>query len=476
MKATRTRLAKGDRGEIRRTEPSKLCMSPNLPPLPAQTPRALLIGHRWPEPRSTAAGVRTGNVLEILRDEGWETHFATAAPNRSERAELPAGVSGHAIALNDSALDPWLRALAPEIVVFDRFYSEEQFGWRARQALPEALLVLDTVDLHFLRLARAQGQPADPTAPAAQRELASILRCDLSWVVSDHEHALLTRDLGLPAGLIDISRILYPPSPAPAPWAAREGFATIGTFQHEPNRDAIRWLKRELWPRIRKLRPGASVRVCGSYVTREFSDMHSPREGFLVNGEVESATAELARARVSLAPLRFGAGIKGKILDSWWSGTPVVTTPIGAEGMHAPGEPFAGRVAETADDLAAHAVALLDDEAAAQTLSDAGRAVLVARHGYANERARVGRDLRERLRLLEASRRRHWLGPLLHSQTLRSTEYFSRWIEQKNLQKPEQREAHRDPGAALEVRVAALEDLAPADVVQLREESPASPA
>lgn len=203
-------------------------MSSNLPPLPAQTPRALLIGHRWPEPRSTAAGVRTHNVLEILRDEGWETHFATATPSRSERAELPADVAGHTIGLNDSGFDSWLAALAPEIVVLDRFYCEEQFGWRVRQTLPNALLVLDTVDLHFLRLARAKARPIDPTDESAQRELASLLRCDLSWVVSDHEHALLTRELGLPAEIIDISRILYAPSPTPAPWAAREGFATIG--------------------------------------------------------------------------------------------------------------------------------------------------------------------------------------------------------------------------------------------------------
>lgn len=407
--------------------------------------RALFVGAEWPEPRSSAAGRRATNVLEILQGAGWDAHFASAAA-RGDRAELPEGVQGHAIALNDSSFDEWVGELAPEVVVFDRFFSEEQFGWRARERLPQALLVLDTVDLHFVRRAREK-RPHAPVASDldadALRELASILRCDLTWVVSDFERDLLVHELGVPDTLIDVSRILYRPAPAPRPLAERVGFATIGTFRHSPNADAVRWLHREIWPRIRARLPQAELRVYGAYLTREFSELHDPTQGFLVEGYVDDATEALSRARATLAPLRFGAGIKGKILDSWWAGTPVVTTPVGAEGMHG-AIGFPGLVthdAADADAIADAAVRLAADDALWREKSAAGLAMLRARHDFAEESARAGTLLKLLRENLAERRARHWLGRLLHMQGLRSTEYFSRWIEAKS----RGRDAHQNP-------------------------------
>ena len=117
----------------------------------------LIIGKVWPEPTSTAAGRRTYDVIKALQLGYWQVHFASAAQRGEHALDLKAiGVTTHEITVNDAAFDPWVEALAPQVVIFDRFMTEEQFGWRVAQRCPEAVRVLDTSDLHCLRLAREQ--------------------------------------------------------------------------------------------------------------------------------------------------------------------------------------------------------------------------------------------------------------------------------------------------------------------------------
>ena len=113
----------------------------------------------------------------------------------------------------------------------------------------------------------------------------------------------------------------------------RRGFATIGTFHHPPNVDSARWLAAEVWPLIRRELPTATMRVYGAYPTAAIESLHAPKDGFLVEGFAPTVGGAMDGARVLLAPLRFGAGIKGKIVDAWMRGLPAVTTPVGAEGM-----------------------------------------------------------------------------------------------------------------------------------------------
>src|SRR6185437_9590273 len=144
-----------------------------------------------------------------------------------------------------------------------------------------------------------------------------------------------------------VSFSCFTPSPKPLErdlgFSGRNGFCSIGNFRHPPNFDALVWLKSELWPAIRRELPGAVMSCYGAYPTPQAKVLESPADGFWIRGPVDDAVAMLSRHRVALAPLRFGAGIKGKILDSWQAGLPVVTTPIGAEGMGwKPDKPWGG--------------------------------------------------------------------------------------------------------------------------------------
>jgi glycosyltransferase involved in cell wall biosynthesis len=346
----------------------------------------LLLSHVWPEPRSSAAGWRELEWVGAFLERGWSVAFGAATSDNPERAALEArGVLTHAIRPNDPAFDEWVRSYAPDVVLFSRFAIEEQFSWRVRAAAPEAVRVLDTVDLHSLRLARERAlregatlaelvaPEFDPLAHAPDetvRELAAILRSDLSLVLSPAEHRLLTERFQVPAELLCESALTRTSAPRKAA-AERRHFCSIGNFRHPPNADGVRWLHAEIWPALRKLVPRAELHVYGAYLPRELQALDDAATGFRFLGQAPDAVETLGRYRVNLAALRFGAGMKGKILDGWEAGTPTVTTPIGAEGM---GHAFA--VAGTAEGFARVAARVYGDEAEQERLRAAGAASL----------------------------------------------------------------------------------------------------
>ena len=146
--------------------------------------KVLVIGYVWPEPRSSAAGGHMMQILETFLTQDWDITFSSPAALGEHKADLLAlGIAECAIELNNSSFDDFIRDLAPDIVLFDRFMMEEQFGWRVEQQCPNALRLLDTEDLHFLRLARQQAFKAgrevtlqDLHSEQAQREIAAIYR------------------------------------------------------------------------------------------------------------------------------------------------------------------------------------------------------------------------------------------------------------------------------------------------------------
>ena len=406
-----------------------------------------MIGYVWPEPRSSAAGVRDRALLEIFRAAGHQVVFASTS-RRNEHAELliKEGVEIAEIAANDPTFDETVAAIAPDIVIFDRFVYEEQFGWRVRAACPNALRVLDTQDLHFVRKAREaalrSGQTPeqafsawDTPVPSEEclRELAAIHRSDLVWVCSQAEKDLLSRRLEVPADKLGVAGFFHAAPPVPGPeFEAREGFVMIGNFRHAPNADAVRWLHGDIWSRLRARLPQAQVRIYGAYPPREMMALTNPAQGFHVEGPAAGEAADtLARFRVNLAPLRFGAGIKGKIAEGWRVGTPAVTTPIGAEGMTAPERPFGGEVEWSADRLAEMAVGLHQSPTRWRQAHERGLALVLALYARAPGAAAILGQLDHAVRTRE-SRRRDLTTSLLWYHGLRSTEYFSRWIEAKN--------------------------------------------
>jgi hypothetical protein len=395
---------------------------------------ALILGYVWPEPRSSAAGVRTWQLIECLRAGGWNVRFAAPCKDNEHRAALErAGIPTQAIAANDPEFDAWIGELRPELAIFDRFVMEEQFGWRVREFSPATVRVLDTQDLHFLRRARdaeARGKAADEGD--RWRELAAIHRSDLALVISRHEQELLREQYDVPT-----ERVHYFPFAVreaggeDAPWSARRGFASLGNFRHPPNLDGVFWLHAEIWPRIRARLPGAELAVYGAYPPKEAMALDDAATGFGVHGWVEDAVATLRQHRVNLAALRFGAGLKGKIVDGWQAGTPCVATAFGAEGM-TDGAEWGGLVADSPDEFAAAAVRLHEERAAWEAAAHRGRALLRELFDF----DRHGRDLLARIEAVlqdvTAVRAANVVGAMLWHHTLTSTKYMSRWIELKN--------------------------------------------
>lgn len=405
--------------------------------------KILIIGKHWPEPQSSAAGSRMMEIISVLRPLG-EITFATA----SGSSEFGADLSQHVfecqqVTLNDASFDEFIKTLGPDAVIFDRFMTEEQFGWRVALNCPQAIRILDTEDLHGLRQARQLAvvqerdfEPSDLTNDVAQREIAAIYRCDLSLIISRVEMEYLTGFFGVPERLLhylpflmkDVNRFSSETLPT---FEQRIDFVTIGNFLHAPNADAVRYLHSTIWPEIRKQLPDAVVHVYGAYLPEKMKKLHAPENGFLMHGRAEDAALVVKQSRVFLAPLRFGAGLKGKLLLAMQCGTPSVTTPVGAEGMNENG-PWSGAIAETPEEMAAASVRLYNHRESWGVAANRGFDIM--RENFDLDQFAEGFTgrIREVMDHLKNHRLANFTGRILQHQSMRSTEYMSRWIEEKN--------------------------------------------
>jgi hypothetical protein len=332
----------------------------------------LVIGLGWPQPDATAAGQRMWQLLEGFLKSGYRITFASAAAREPYDANLESlGIRVRQIKLNHTSFDQWLQTTPFDLVLFDRFLTEEQFSWRVREQLPACTLLLDTEDLHSLRHSReaavGENRPWEVSewleSPMLYRELASILRCDLSLIISRTEMDLLLARLPFLKGKLhylpfQFSRDDQPSRPG---YSSRRGFVFVGNGKHRPNLDAISILKSEIWPGIRRLLPDAKLDIFGAYLPDSIQRLHAPEEGFVVQGWAHNLETVFASSRLQLAPLRFGAGIKGKLLNALRFGLPTLSTPIGWEGIYQ-GEGAADFLAAAPEDFVRKAVLLYSNE------------------------------------------------------------------------------------------------------------------
>lgn len=350
------------------------------------------------------------------------------------------GIESHTIQVNDSGFDTWLKALAPDVVIFDRFMTEEQFGWRVEQVCPQALRVLDTSDLHCLREARHQqlktGKALDLFNEIALREIASIHRSDQTLMISEYEMQLLRDVFSIPETQIAYWPFGLDRSPKTFPeYAERQHFIMIGSFHHAPNLDAARWCKQVVWPLIRKAIPEAELHCYGSYGDKYAGELNAPKQGFLFKGRADDALATMQQYRVNLAPLRFGAGLKGKLFDGFETGTPSVTTPVGAEGIATADCEWGCDVSDEPEAIAKVAVQLYQDEAQWSAVQAQGQRIADTRFDAADWLPRLPQTLSDAFDALDANRQAHFVGQMLRHHQHRSTEFMSRWIEAKNVKR-----------------------------------------
>ena len=423
--------------------------------------RVLIIGYVWPEPNSSAAGSRMLDIIRLWRAQGWQLVFASAAVLSEHRADLVSlGVKEQNIALNCDSFDDFILAYQPQLVLFDRFFTEEQFSWRVEKHCPQALRILDTEDLHSLRhvrqqllMAQKKMHSSEPlrqsVAPVqasaeqlfdlmscnemAQREVAAIFRSDLSLMISDFEIALLQTFFSVPAQLLCYLPLLVEPSSkALAPdFQQRTHFISIGNFRHEPNWDAVLWLKYQLWPLIRAQLPTAELHIYGAYPPPKATQLHNVKQRFLIKGWADDAHAVMRSARVCLAPLRFGAGIKGKLLDAMVCGTPSITTSIGAEAMQ--GDlPWGGVCSDDAEGFAAAAVQLYENETLWLAAQQRGSYILQQRFSASHDSQTFMQRVQQLQERHEYERSQNFIGQMLRHHSLKSAQYMGQWIAEKN--------------------------------------------
>lgn len=379
-------------------------------------------------------------LISLFQEEGYLITFASTAAETTYTEDLKKkDIAVKPILLNDISFDEFVAELNPSAVLFDRFITEEQFGWRIAENCPAALRILDTEDLHFLRKAREdafkKNQKINLYSATAKRELASILRSDLSLIISEFEMQMLVETFQIPKGLLCYLPFLVKSvSRDKPPFEERQHFISVGNLQHSPNIDAVIFLKNELWPMIQKQLPMAELHLYGAYATKAISALQSNQEGFYIKGWVEDLSVVMQRARVCLAPLRFGAGLKGKLLDAALQGTPSVTTDVGVEGMC--GElSFGGIVGTSAKDLIDAAILLYTDRNEWLRAQNAGFNMVENRFQQANFTTSFFHRIEELQRQLQAHRKRYFVGQILQHQSLQATKYLSKWIEEKNKKK-----------------------------------------
>lgn len=417
--------------------------------------KLLVLGYVWPEPNSSAAGGHMLSLLTLFAQQGWQVTFASPAQQGEHKADLSAlGIYEQAVALNCSSFDDFITELNPNIVLFDRFMLEEQFGWRVAKYCPNALRILDTEDLHSLRHARhqvlKQNRPltnylikSDLNNDLAKREIAAIFRCDLSLIISDYEFELLRSHYNVPEHILfhcPFMLDLKSFSPSKISYCKRQHFISIGNFRHEPNWDAVLFLKQDIWPLIRKKMPKAELHIYGAYPPPKATQLHNNKQGFLVKGWAQDAKQVMQHARVCLAPLRFGAGLKGKLVEAMFCGTPNVTTDIGIEGM-AMGLEWSGLTTHvtkfdshesSAIDFAEHAVQLYQNADLWHQKQQNGYQLIKTNFDKNDIQKKLLARIIDIQNTLDNHRANNFIGQMLQHHQLKSTQYMAQWIEAKN--------------------------------------------
>lgn len=299
----------------------------------------LVVDSMTPEPTRDSGSLRLTAILRLLGEQGWAVSFLPDDGRSSDEEIRALGALGVQVLCRPSVSDlpHWLRAHGHELhaVMLCRHTVAGQYASLVRKLAPKARLLFDTVDLHFLREQRAAELSGNASmarqAQASRRsEVALIEQCDVTFVVSPHERALLKAEL--PHASIALLSNIHDIHGCRQAHGLRKDFVFIGGFGHPPNADAVRWIAMEILPALRTQLPNAQVHVIGDIPDANRAELQVP--GLQLHGRVPDLTPWLESALASLAPLRFGAGVKGKINMAMSYGVPVIATALAVEGMH----------------------------------------------------------------------------------------------------------------------------------------------
>ena len=361
--------------------------------------RALVFDSRVPTPDQDAGSVRMMNLLAILQELGFRITFAPRATERTSHTERlqNAGVE----CLYDPHFRGAERLLAErgtefDLIIVSRAPVAHDILPLCEKHAPGTPVIFDTVDLHFLRMQREAALAGDPqlnrkAAEMREIELGVASRASAVVVVSSYEKQILEPEL--PEGHVAILSNIHGVAANIAPFAGRRDCMFIGGFEHRPNTDAMLWFCAEIMPLVCAELPEAKLHIIGSNMPESVRALASAN--VITHGHVENVGPFFVSSVLSVAPLRYGAGVKGKINHSMSHGLPVVTTSIGAEGMHlVHGENVL--IADDPADFAREVVRLSRDESLWNKLSENGKANIHEHFSFAAAKRNL-RDLLQRL-------------------------------------------------------------------------------
>lgn len=377
-------------------------------------------------------------IIQLLLSADFKINFLSTAPSSQFSYDLKSiGVDVHQIVINDSSFNHFIKELNPDLVIYDRFNTEEQFGWRVTETCPNAMQILDTEDLHFLRKARENAfkqnkklDYSDMISDTFKREMASIARCDISLIISEFEMDLLLNTFKISKDILFYLPLFAEIKPSENGFEERQHFVSIGNFLHEPNWQTVLKLK-NIWKQIKHQLPQSEMHIYGAYTTNKALQLHNEKDKFLIKGRATSVENVFGRAKVLLAPIPFGAGIKGKLLESMMYGLPNVTTTIGSEGMHG-SLPWNGFIEDEDNDFITKAITLYTDKKVWEQAQNNGFKIIEERNKMSQFSNIFLNKIKEIFSNLHQHRLNHFWGQILHHHSLQSTKYMSKWIEEKN--------------------------------------------
>lgn len=345
-------------------------------------PRVVVFDAQVPSPDRDSGSLRMFSILKALNRLGYRVSFVLRRKARfDEYGRALGGIGVRLVPENDI----WSELVRGEqdMVIVSRLAMAQRFFKKIKKAAPRVPVVFDTVDVHFVREIRAAElsggrQELKDAHRTRAAELAMAARSDLTIAITEADREHLQGEN--PDLAIEIVPNVHAPAPVVPSIDGRDALMFIGGFRHPPNRDAMVYFTRELLPGINAALGAREFLIVGSEPPEEVRALAS--EQISVTGYVEETAPYFARSRVFVCPLRYGSGMKGKIGEALTQGVPVVTTPVGAEGMGL----VHGETALIQEDPAAFSrdvVRLFNDDDLWTTLAVNGRRYVTDRFGPA---------------------------------------------------------------------------------------------
>jgi GT2 family glycosyltransferase/glycosyltransferase involved in cell wall biosynthesis len=341
------------------------------------TRRVLFIDETTPTPDEDAGSVAALSHMRAMQRLGAKVTFVPA-DNMAHLGSITENLQRVGIEVLHA---PWYwsaeevvrkRGAEFDAVYLHRYVNAFKYAGVLRAAMPRAKLIYSVADLHHLRLEREAALTGSPEVAAKaaelkQRELAAIATVDQVIVHSSHEGEYLS-------GVVEEARLnvipwVVPARPSLRGFAERRDVTFLSGYRHPPNVDAVNFFVAEVMPHLRRLVPGIMFRIAGSHMPDSFHDLAA--SDVMLDGFIPDLSAYFDEIRLMVAPLRFGAGVKGKVLEALARGLPCVASSVAAEGMGlVAGEEIA--VADQPEAIAEAIAWLYQDEAAWLRIREAG--------------------------------------------------------------------------------------------------------